>query len=82
LIFRFKAFQKLCTSGLLLGPRWDPDFLQNAKNGVGFLQEETGMALTAKFVDSLKGDPKKRTSHLDTTVEGLELRVGPNGTKA
>jgi integrase len=82
LIFCFKAFQKLSTSGLLLGPRWDPDFLQNAKNGVGFLQEETGMALTAKFVDSLKGDPKKRTSHLDTTVEGLELRVGPNGTKA
>ena len=75
-------FQKLSTSGLLLGPRWDPDFLQKAKNGVGFTEEETGMALTAKFVGSLKGDPKKRTSHLDTNVEGLELRVSRNGAKA
>lgn len=39
------------------------------------------MALTAKFVESLKGDPKKRTSHLDTNVEGLELRVSRSGSK-
>jgi integrase len=56
--------------------------LQNAKIGVSFYQEETGVALTAKFVESLKGNPKQRTSHLDTNVEGLELRVGTNGAKA
>jgi integrase len=40
------------------------------------------MALTAKFVESVKGHPSKRVAHLDTTVEGLELRVSTAGTKS
>ena len=40
------------------------------------------MALTAKFVESVKGDPQKRVAHLDTTVEGLELRVSSSGSKS
>jgi integrase len=35
------------------------------------------MALTAKFVDSLKGDPTKRTSHHDTFEGNLAPYSGP-----
>lgn len=37
--------------------------------------------MTARFVETLKPKPGERTTISDTVVEGLELRVGTNGSK-